>query len=232
MSKNFELLQRLEREGLVPPAIEQEPTRASVPPSAKPNLTQPIFESLSKLVQRLFLSKSGSVRLVVFSGAEPGVGTSCIAGKATRVLACQTASPVCLLDASNSSTLTAVFGLPPSKTISDTPLQLQQTNIWLGSLGNASDTVLTREQTAKRMLELRREFQFVLLDAPPVGSGSEAIGLALQSDGIVLVVKAGATRRSAVQQIKADLEVAHAQLLGSVLNQSEYPIPDSIYKHL
>jgi Mrp family chromosome partitioning ATPase len=90
----------------------------------------------------------------------------------------------------------------------------------------------SHEQAARRMLELRREFQFVLFDTPHVGSTADAVGLALLCDGMVLVVKAGSTRRSAVHHIKADLEIEHVKLLGTVLNQSEYPIPDGIYKHL
>jgi hypothetical protein len=232
MSKNFELLQRLEREGLVsPPAIQREPLRA--PASSTPNLSPRIFESLSKLVQRLFLSKSSSVRQVVFAGAEPGVGTSWITAQTTRVLACQNASPICLVNASGSTTLLGIFDLPSTTQVSDVPLQSGEGNIWLATLATAGQNApLTREETARRMLELRREFQFVLFDAPPARDATDAIGLGVLSDGIVLVVKAGSTRRPTVQQVKADLEREHVKLLGTVLNQSEYPIPERIYKHL
>jgi Mrp family chromosome partitioning ATPase len=49
---------------------------------------------------------------------------------------------------------------------------------------------------------------------------------------VVLVVKAGETRRDAVRSAIQQLESAGAKLLGTVFNQQEDRIPDAIYKRL
>jgi succinoglycan biosynthesis transport protein ExoP len=51
-------------------------------------------------------------------------------------------------------------------------------------------------------------------------------------DGMVLVVEANLTRRVAAQKVKEKLHAANARLLGAVLSQRTFPIPQTIYKKL
>ena len=57
----------------------------------------------------------------------------------------------------------------------------------------------------------------VLFDAPPVVAVSDASLLASKVDGVLLVVKAGSTRRDHVRAAKDRLDKVNAWLLGSVL---------------
>lgn len=57
----------------------------------------------------------------------------------------------------------------------------------------------------------------VLLDAPPVIIVSDAAILASQTDGVLLVVQIGKTRRQQAQQARELLNRAHARLLGAVM---------------
>jgi non-specific protein-tyrosine kinase len=57
----------------------------------------------------------------------------------------------------------------------------------------------------------------VLFDAPPMLLVSDTAILASQTDGVLLVVQIGKTRREQAQQAKDLLSKAHARLLGAVM---------------
>jgi non-specific protein-tyrosine kinase len=57
----------------------------------------------------------------------------------------------------------------------------------------------------------------VLFDAPPIVVVSDSAVLASQTDGVLLVVHMGKTRREHAQQAKELLQRAHARLLGAVM---------------
>ena len=57
----------------------------------------------------------------------------------------------------------------------------------------------------------------VLFDAPPVVAVTDASLLATKMDGVLLVVRAGDTRRDHVRAAKDRLEKVNARLVGAVL---------------
>ena len=66
---------------------------------------------------------------------------------------------------------------------------------------------------------LTRRFDRVVLDSPPILPASDAVILAPQTDGVVLMVKTGQMNRDMVQKAVEQLRVAQANLIGVVLNQ-------------
>jgi len=83
-----------------------------------------------------------------------------------------------------------------------------------------------------RFAELRKEFDFVLIDAPPLTPYSDALAFGQLTDGFILVVEANATRREAALQVAENLRAANIRILGAVLNQRTFPIPESLYHRL
>jgi capsular exopolysaccharide synthesis family protein len=75
-------------------------------------------------------------------------------------------------------------------------------------------------------------FGYVVIDCPPVNAYPEAITLASYSDGAVLVVQAGETRREVVLEARQRLAQAKVNLLGAVLNKRKYYIPEFVYGKL
>lgn len=71
------------------------------------------------------------------------------------------------------------------------------------------------------LVSLRATAEYVLLDTPPVVPVTDAAVLAPHVDGVLLVLKAGKTKREMAQRAKALLEKAHARLLGVVLNNAK-----------
>ena len=75
-------------------------------------------------------------------------------------------------------------------------------------------------------------FNCILIDCPPVNTCPEAILLASHSDGTVLVVQAGETRREVVLEAQQRMAQAKVNLLGVVLNKRKYFIPNFVYGKL
>jgi len=78
--------------------------------------------------------------------------------------------------------------------------------------------LLASTQMASLIADLRSTSDFVIIDAPPLLPVSDASGVAVLVDGVVLSVLYGSTRRDQVEQAAATLERVGAKLLGVVLN--------------
>jgi Mrp family chromosome partitioning ATPase len=49
---------------------------------------------------------------------------------------------------------------------------------------------------------------------------------------VVVVVGAHSTRRETARKAKESLDAAHVHLLGTVLNNRTFPIPEALYRRL
>ncbi|MCC6338252.1 MAG: polysaccharide biosynthesis tyrosine autokinase [Myxococcales bacterium] len=65
---------------------------------------------------------------------------------------------------------------------------------------------------------LGEKFDRILLDSPPVGAVADAVVLATQADGVVVVLKAGQTHREVAQRTVKALRDVKANIYGAVLN--------------
>jgi succinoglycan biosynthesis transport protein ExoP len=84
----------------------------------------------------------------------------------------------------------------------------------------------------RRFGELRKEFDYVLIDAPPLNMYSEGFALGQLADGLVLVLEANATRRETATKVAERLNATEVKILGAVLNKRTFPIPESLYRRL
>jgi Mrp family chromosome partitioning ATPase len=62
-------------------------------------------------------------------------------------------------------------------------------------------------------------FDVVIVDSAPVLVASDSVLLSGQTDGVALVVKAGHLKRGVVRKAVEQLQVAHAHILGVILNR-------------
>jgi Mrp family chromosome partitioning ATPase len=79
---------------------------------------------------------------------------------------------------------------------------------------------------------LEDAFEYLLIDAPGARTSKDAELLGYVVDAAVLVIEANKTRRLAAGKAKERLEAAGVRLLGTVLNDRTFPIPDTLYKFL
>ena len=71
---------------------------------------------------------------------------------------------------------------------------------------------------AQVIVNLKRDFDVVILDTPPLLAVSDAAVLASQADGAVVVVRHGKSSKDAVRNAVASLDQINAKILGTVLN--------------
>ena len=77
--------------------------------------------------------------------------------------------------------------------------------------------LLGSKNMAAVLATLRADFDFVIIDAPPILPVSDAAVLARNTDGAVLVARYGKTRREQLTSAIADLDAVKARLIGIAL---------------
>jgi Mrp family chromosome partitioning ATPase len=107
-------------------------------------------------------------------------------------------------------------------------------NLWLvpAGLWRTAQTIPTIPSIRRCLGELRAEFDYAVIHAPPVGTSGEAGVLAQLADGLVLVLEAHRTRRVLARMTQERLQAAHVRILGAVLSGRTFPIPERLYRRL
>lgn len=83
-------------------------------------------------------------------------------------------------------------------------------------------TELLETNRFKSMVEsLRKVYDYILIDCPPMGMVIDAAIIAKQSDGAVIVVESAKTKYRLAQDVKNKLEYTGCPILGVVLNKVE-----------
>lgn len=82
------------------------------------------------------------------------------------------------------------------------------------------------------LAEAAQHFDLVLLDAPALATSADALLVAPQLEGVVLVLAAGDTRQRAALRAKEDILRTGAKLQGVILNRTVDPIPPLIRRFL
>ncbi|QNI33059.1 CpsD/CapB family tyrosine-protein kinase [Alloacidobacterium dinghuense] len=246
MSKHFELMQQIEKERV------QEVSDSRIPFSdftRNGNHSESLWASdeAQRLVQQLFVFQvKEPPQVVTFAGIDHGNGCSRICADVAETLAKNKRGRVCLVEANfRSPALPGMFGVPNhfglteallrDEAVSQFAKPLPQQNLWLlssGTLAVDSPSLLSSVQLRTRIAELRQEFDFVIVDAPPLNRYSDGIVLGQLSDGLVLVIEANTTRREAAAAVTENLQAAKVPILAAVLNKRTFPIPEPIYKIL
>lgn len=88
--------------------------------------------------------------------------------------------------------------------------------------------ILGSRRFAELLARVRDEFDYVLVDAPPVELVSDPIILATQGDGVLIVLDAQNTRKGAFRHSIRSLETVGANVLGTVMNNADKGL-DSYY---
>ena len=241
MSHNFELLMQIETE---PAAKGDHPAAEASRPVAK--LLAPTDvggKEMLRLVQSVFLSANGSApRQVVFCGVDAENGSSSVCASAGRTLAANSSRSVCLVDANvRSPRLSSIFRvgttipfLGKSTSVRELCVQISG-NLWLAGTDMLVDdrgVLVSVDEVRHLLAELRGAFDYVLIDAPGTGVCGDAAILSQVADAAVLVIEANCTRRHTARKAKEALDAAGVRLLGTVLHNRLFPIPEGLYRRL
>lgn len=175
-----------------------------------------------------FANTSPGVITITSPGSREGKSTVCAnlgvalaqAGKSTLVVDCDFRRPV----------LHKIFRLRNFQGVVDVLIgQRSIESVWqeplpglkvvtVGTVPPTPAELLSSGRFTEFLSQVRQEFDYVLLDAPPTQSVSDPMIIASQGDGVLLVVDAQSTRKRSVQQSIRSLESVGARVLGTVMN--------------
>jgi Mrp family chromosome partitioning ATPase len=211
----------------------------------------PYLQYLTKLVQRVFLTPDrlgDPIRSVAFASVNPQKGCAFLPAAAAELLASRVSGRVCLVDAdfqkpslhhcydvSNEIGLVdALRGTGPVRSYARRLIQGHQSSLWLLPSGASErgGRVLTTDEEHARIRDLIAAFDYVLIAAPCVTQHHAATTLGAQVDGVVMTVEAHVTKRRSVRACADAVRASGGRVLGTVLNNRTFPIPEAVYRLL
>lgn len=192
-----------------------------------------------QLVRQQISAAIGSGRVVSLLGLSPGVGTTSLAVWLARSFA-QEPRRTLLVDANFANpSLHDQFHIDLEPGAGDVLQGRASLKDVIRPTADASLYVVTcgRPEAAASVEHWRRQLRelasehFLVVDAGSAASAS-ALTVADSSDGVVLVVKYGQSRREQVELLKKRVAVTGTKILGVILSQRRHVVPALIYRHL
>jgi protein-tyrosine kinase len=244
MSRNYELMREMEQKQAFLSNYSIEPAFTAGKCSGGGFPRQLASDLIAGLVQRVFLRpEEKPPRMVVIAAIDHGNGCSLIAASVALALTASAPGAVCLVEANfRSPALPRMLGTTNYQGFTDALLQQGSIRSFMKPMGNGclwlltsgplaadSPKLLATERTRVRFLELRAEFDFVIVDAPPLSRYADAVALGQLADGMVLVLEAGSTRQDAALTAVQYVRSSRIQVLGAVLNKGVVRIPEKAF---
>lgn len=184
------------------------------------------------------------LRSIVIASVGPGEGKSVTALNLSWLLAQTVGIRTLLIDGDlRMPSLANYLGFEAEKGLSqvlagelpfkDSIIKLQPAGLFLLPGGEARNDVaelLSGPKLNEILAEARKLFDYVIIDAPPLGVFTDASVLINDADGAVLVVRADHTRYKDIERTLESLP--REKMIGVVLNQSEdFLLGDSYYNY-
>lgn len=193
-------------------------------------------EQIRGLVRRVFFNNEAlSVKQVIFSSAGRNPHVADICDQVGQALSLETSADIAIVDCeSGEKEGTRVRRYGGSAAIKAQSMQTAA-NLWrVPAFGvrECGQGLKTGRYWLSWLAELRSEFEYSIIHGPAAGISSEAALLGELADGIILVVGANSTRRAIARNIKERLEASRSRILGTVLSERTFPIPERIYRRL
>ncbi|MDQ3179668.1 MAG: CpsD/CapB family tyrosine-protein kinase [Acidobacteriota bacterium] len=193
--------------------------------------------------QILHKSQRQKLQAIVVASVNPSEGKSITALNLSWMLAQTDGIKALIIDSDlRMPSLTDYLGIESEKglshilsgtaTLNESIIKLEPAGLHLLPGGEARGDVaeLISGPTFKEILRQAREmFDFVIIDAPPLGIFTDAAVLINHADGAMLVIRAGKTRYSVVDRVMETLP--RDRMLGVVLNQSEDVLDETHYNY-
>ncbi|MFZ0805066.1 MAG: hypothetical protein WAN03_02735 [Candidatus Sulfotelmatobacter sp.] len=198
-------------------------------------------EQIRGLVRQVFFSSlDHTIRQVVFSAVDPETEVLSICRRVGEALASETQESIAV-----------VGGFPkilevreiqstaiPNRDAANGSDRLRQLatkvrgNLWWVPNEAGERSSGSASSLHAHLSQVRREFDYSIVQALSAAESPAAMAMSQFADGIILVLSARYTRRAVARKIKDSLEGARARILGTVLSDRVFPIPQAIYRRL
>lgn len=203
------------------------------------NVRSPAAESFRTLRTNLMFSQSvAAMRTLVVTSASPSEGKTTTASNLAVSFA-QQGMRVLLVDCDlRRSRIHRIFGLQREPGFTDLTLGYASeeevthptsvTGLYVIASGKLppNPAELLGSDTTRRLFDrLTEGYDLIIVDTPPLLAASDAAILATVANGVVLVLRAGATENAAAQQAVQQLGSVGARIVGAVLNDPDAQVP-------
>ncbi len=190
-------------------------------------------ESVRTIRNTILLSDfEGRLRSIVITSAAPSEGKSTIAAH-LAIANADRGKKTLIVDADlRRPSLHTKFGFTPREGLSNVltgelpwqdvvvPVEGWPNLSFLpAGLGSHRAADLIGPRLATLLDEFAKEFDLVFLDSPPLLGFAECLQMAAAADGVLIISRAGETKRKAVAELVSVLNRLRANIIGVVLNQ-------------
>jgi capsular exopolysaccharide synthesis family protein len=179
----------------------------------------------------LFSSMDNDIKTLLVTSPGPGEGKSITAANLAITMS-QVGKKVLLIDCDmRRPSLHEVFGI--SKEVGLTDLLMEELEIGevvhkysenlniltCGTIPQNPSEVLASRVMKRVLEEAAKEYNFIILDTPPVIAVTDAQILATRVEGVILVINSSVTPIEASKKAKNLLKAVNANIIGVVLNK-------------
>ncbi|MED9815397.1 CpsD/CapB family tyrosine-protein kinase [Anaerostipes sp.] len=191
-----------------------------------------LTEGLNQLKTNLaFCGKD--IKVIIITSSVPNEGKSSVAFDLSKTMA-EGGKKILMVDADlRKSVLAAKYhiqgidkGLSHYLTgqaeIEDIIYETETEGFYLSVAGPLSPdptSLLDSDQFQKFIDKVREDYDYVIIDAPPLGVVIDAAIIGKYCDGAVLVIEQGVIKRKVVQDVIKQLKRGKVRILGAVLNK-------------
>ena len=190
-----------------------------------------------------YLSVDKPIKTIVITSSVPGEGRTTIAGNLAFCLS-ENGNKVLIVDCDlRRPSLHKKFRLSNLKGITDClidkdnlkdsiqELSSKLSVISAGTIHPNPAEILDSRNFEKFLKDIRIDYDYIILDTPPLLAVTDASILAGKADATIMVVKYGKTREKILNLGYRELTKVNAKLVGSILNSYDVKRIDSYYNY-
>lgn len=183
------------------------------------------------------------IKTIVVTSSIPGEGKSTIAGNLAFTLS-QNGERVLLIDCDlRKPSIHKKFGVINDLGLTDIlvnecslkdAIKKADSSLFMitaGTIPPNPSEILGSNSMEELLKELTMNFDYIVMDTPPVIPVTDPLLLAAKADATILVVRARKAREKIIKQTYEELTKVKANVIGSVLNDSETKTNNSYYEY-
>ena len=190
-----------------------------------------------------FVAKRSDLKTFLVTSARPGDGKSTTAVN-LAIAASQTGRKIAIVSADmHRPSIERLLSLPAQAGLSDYLLDESEAilaevpsipNLTAVTSGRPVENpaeLLASSRVSELVKLLEENHDLVFFDTPPVLNASDSLALASRVDGVIVVIDSRTTNSADLEQLRDEMELVGARIIGAVLNHQRLGIKRNTYAY-